>query len=441
LPSQLFKGFSHNINETNSRKSNLLGLITHVSIRYAKAQGSPHGFFGAEVYMSKLKMKLIALGILVAGIFGWVVTTQGPLAAVKVTLDKATIGTLSNGVFGVGTLEARHSYNLAPTLTSRVGKIYVDQGDRVRAGQLLAEMDAVDLHDRVASSEQAAERSGYAMQVAGAQLAEAQSRLHNSTAAYKRFTELRTDGYVSQEMLDAKMHEKNAAQAAVASATAALSSARLDQNRTHADASGVGKLRAQTRLVSPVDGIVTTRLAEPGVTVVAGQTIIQVIDPTSIWVKTRIDQKQAGLVRVGQPAEIVLRSQPHAILQGSVKRVEQIGDAITEERIVNVVFTTAEVATMLGELAEVTIKLPQLEHTLSIPAAALKQQDKQDGAWVLQNSKVLFKPVKAGLTTLEGRTQIISGLAEGDEVIVYSQQELREGMKVKIVDAIVKAKP
>lgn len=391
--------------------------------------------------MSKLKLKLIALGLLVSGVFGWVVTTQGPLAPVKVTLDKATIGALSNGVFGVGTLEARHSYNLAPTLTSRVGKIYVDQGDRVRTGQLLAEMDAVDLNDRVTSSEQAAERSQYGIRVAEAQLAEAQSRVQTSSATYTRFADLRAGGYVSQEMLDAKLHEKNAALAAVAAATAALSSARLDQVRTHADASGVGKLRAQTRLLSPVNGIVTARLAEPGVTVVAGQAILQVIDPASVWVKTRIDQKQVGLVRVGQPAEIVLRSQPQLILPGSVKRVEQIGDAITEERIVNVVFDAANTAAMVGELAEVTIKLPQLEHSLSIPAAALKQLGVQDGVWILQDGKVQFKPVKTGLSTLEGRTQIISGLVAGDEVIVYSQQELHAGMKVKVVGSIVKAKP
>jgi HlyD family secretion protein len=370
-----------------------------------------------------------------------VVTTQGPLATVKVTLDKASNGALSNGVFGVGTLEARRSYNLAPTFTSRVGRILVDQGDRVRAGQLLAEMDAVDLNDRVTSSQQAAERSQYGIRVAEAQLTEAQSRVKTASAAYIRLAELREGGYVSQEMLDAKLHEKNAALAAVASATAALSSAQLDQTRTRADADGIVKLRAQTRLLSPVDGIVTDRLAEQGVTVVAGQTVIQVIDPASLWINTRIEQKQVGLVRVGQPAEIVLRSQPNTVLPGRVKRIEQIGDAITEERIVNVEFVALTPGAMVGELAEVTIKLPQLEHALSIPTAALKQLDKQEGVWVLQDGRVQFKPVKTSLSTLEGRTQIVSGLAEGNEVIVYSQQELRSGMKVKVVAAIVKAKP
>jgi len=105
--------------------------------------------------MSKLKIRLIAIAVLVAAGFTWVVTSQGPLAAVKVTLGKASSGLLQNAVFGVGTLEARHSYSLAPTITSRVSRVLVDQGDQVRAGQLLAEMDAVDLNDRVTSSQQA----------------------------------------------------------------------------------------------------------------------------------------------------------------------------------------------------------------------------------------------------------------------------------------------
>ena len=105
------------------------------------------------------------------------------------------------------------------------------------------------------------------------------------------------------------------------------------------------------------------------------------------------------------------------------------------------VFAQPEVPAVVGELAEVTIKLPQLEQALSIPTAALKRLDKQDGVWVVQGGQVQFKPVKAGLSTLEGRTQIVAGLADGDELVVYSQQALHAGMKVKAVTEIVKAKP
>ena len=95
--------------------------------------------------MSKQKIALIAMAILVAGVFAWAVITQGPLAAVKVTVDKVKTGNFSNAVFGIGVIEARRSYNLAPTMTSRINKVLVDQGDHVKAGQILAEMDPLDL--------------------------------------------------------------------------------------------------------------------------------------------------------------------------------------------------------------------------------------------------------------------------------------------------------
>jgi HlyD family secretion protein len=76
--------------------------------------------------------------------------------------------------------------------------------------------------------------------------------------------------------------------------------------------------------------------------------------------------------------------------------------------------------------------------TRSVPSAAVKRIDKQNGVWILQDGKVAFRPVKIGLATMEGRTQILDGLGDGDEVIVYSLQALREGLKVKVVVALVK---
>lgn len=391
--------------------------------------------------MSKQKIGLMAMGILAAGIFAWAAMTQGPLAPVKVTVAKIKTGNFSNGVFGVGIIEARRSYNLAPTMTSRVSKVLVDQGDQVKAGQVLAEMDPIDLDDKVLSSQQAAERAANAVRVADAQLLEAKSRAKTMSATFERFAELRARGFVSQEMLDAKQYEKNAALAALDGATASLAAARHDQAKARADAAGTGKLREQTRLLSPVDGIVTARVVEPGTTAVPGQTIIQVVDPASLWVKTRIDQKQAGQVKVGQGAEIVLRSQPQKIIPGKVERVDLISDAVTEERIVNVTFTAPSAQAGIGEYGEVTIKLPDMDKVRSVPSAAVKRVEQRDGVWALQDGRAQFKPVTSGIATLDGHTQIMQGLNEDDEVIVYSQQPLHTGLKVKVVAEIVRGKP
>ncbi len=387
------------------------------------------------------KAALIAAGIAGALLLGWLATSQGPLAPARVTIAKVEQGPLVASTFGIGTVEARRSYALGPTVASRVLRVLVDQGDVVQAGQLLAELDPVDLGDRVASGQLAAERAASVIRAAEAQLAEAQSRAQLAIASARRSAELRAQGFVSQEATDAKGHEANAAKAAVDAAAAQLAAARRDHDRALSDVAGVGKLRAQARLVSPVDGVVSARLVEPGTTIVAGQAVLQVIDPATLWIKARIDQGQAGGVRVGQPAEIVLRSDPKRAYRGEVQRVDWVSDAVTEERIVNVGFAARPEGISVGELVEVTIRTAELSDVRSVPAAALKRLDRQDGVWQFADGRVAFQPVKVGITTLDGRSQIVDGLNVGDEVVVHSEQALQPDAKVKIVPAIVRANP
>jgi len=384
---------------------------------------------------------LIAIGGGIAVLLGWLITSQGPLAPVKVTVAKVAQGTLVARTFGIGTVEARRSYALGPTLASRVMRVLVDQGDTVKAGQLVAELDPVDLTDRITSGELAAERAASAILAAQAQLVEAQSRAQIAGSVARRYADLRAKGFVSQEAADAKTHEANAAKAGADAATAQVAVARRDHERAQADVAGIGKLRTQARLVSPVDGVVSARLVEPGTTVVAGQAVLQVIDPATLWVKARIDQGQSRGVRVGQPAEIVLRSDPKRAYRGEVQRVDWVSDAVTEERIVNVGFASRPEGVSVGELIEVTINIAELANVRSVPAAAVKRVDRQDGVWLFTEGRVTFRPVKVGITTLDGRSQVLDGLGDGDEVIVHSEQSLKPDARVKVVTAIVRSAP
>jgi len=387
------------------------------------------------------KAALVAAGIGSALLLGWLVTSQGPLAAVKVTLAKVERGPLVARTFGIGTIEARRSHALGPTIASRVLHVLVDQGDAVKAGQLVAELDPVDLTDRVTSGELAVERAASAARAAEAQLAEAQSRAQVATSVARRYLELQSKGFVSQEAVDAKGHEANAAKASVDAAVAQVAAARRDHERAQADVAAIGKLRTQARLMSPVDGVVSARLVEPGTTVVAGQAVVQIIDPATLWVRARIDQGQSGGLRVGQPAEIVLRSDAKRAYRGEVQRVDWVSDAVTEERIVNVGFATRPEGISVGELVEVTIRVAELANTRSVPAAAVKRVDRQDGVWLFNDGRVTFRQAKVGITTLDGRSQILDGLADGDEVVVHSEQALKPDARVKVVNAIIRSAP
>ncbi|MEW6164777.1 MAG: efflux RND transporter periplasmic adaptor subunit [Pseudomonadota bacterium] len=378
-----------------------------------------------------------AFGALFLAGFGWVVATQGPLAAIKVTTAVAAEATLERTLFGIGTVEARRAHAIGPTVAGRVARVLVDQGDAVRVGQLLAEMDPVDLDARLAAGTAAAAGAAQRVRSAEAALSEARSRAALAQASAARFADLRKKNFVSREAADAKAHEAAAAQAAHEAAAAALSAAREDVRRAQSELAGTGRSRAHLRLTSPVDGVVSARLAEPGSTVVAGQSVLQLIDPASLWLKVRIDQGRSDGLAPDLPASIVLRSRPGETLAGRVARVDLVGDAVTEERIANVSLDAPPDQLAIGELAEVTLRLPSLGHRLAIPAAALARQGNAPGVWTPADGRARFVAVTPGLTSRDGLIEIRAGLAAGDTVIVHSGKALSPDARVTVVDRLV----
>ena len=188
--------------------------------------------------------------------------------------------------------------------------------------------------------------------------------------------------------------------------------------------------------------MVTSRDAEAGSTVVAGQPVLRLADPASLWVKLRVDQGRSGGLTPGLSASIVLRSQPQTPLPGKVARVELIADSVTEERIAQVAFDVpaqgVSLAPSLGELAEVTLQLPETAPSLLVPNASVQRVQGQLGVWRMQGGKPVFAPVRLGTSSLDGQVQVLDGLQAGDSVVVYSQKAVTAGARVQVVDALVK---
>ena len=384
----------------------------------------------------KRTLILGAVAVAFLAAFGWIVATQGPLAPVKITLELAKEARLERSLFGIATVEARRSHSIGPTLAGRVARVLVDQGDTVKAGQLLAEMEPVDLDARLAAGAASAASAAQRVQSAEAALVEAGSRAQLAKNSADRYADLRKKNFVSQEAADAKAHEAAAAQAARSSAASALAAAKEDVRRAQSELAGTSQNRAHLRLTSPVDGIVTTRLAEPGSTVVAGQAVVQVIDPASLWLRVRTDQGRSSGLAVGLPAEIALRSRPGEKIAGRVERVDWVGDAVTEERIANVVFDSSPDGLAIGELAEVSLRLTAIEKALAIPAAALQRQGANSGVWQPADGRARFVPISAGAISSDGLVEVRQGLAAGDAVIVHSGKALAEGTRVKPVESL-----
>lgn len=385
-----------------------------------------------------LKWKAVVAGggiLVLAAAMVWFATHSGPLAPVAVRVASATEAEIEHSVFGIGTVEARYAYSIGPTQAGRVLRLHVDHGDAVQPGQLLGEIDPVDLEQRLSAARSALERAQQGVLIAAAQEREAQSRLNVAAANAARYRDLAQRGFVSAEAADLRNNEAAVSQAGLEAAQAALAAARMDVERAAEERHGVTKQLANLKLVSPARGIVVSRDAEPGATVVAGQAVLRLIDPASLWVRTRIDQGRAQGLQPGLAADIVLRSAPGTVLKGRVARIDIQSDAVTEERIVQVAFDAAPSLPSLGELAEVTIRLEKLPRALVVPTAALKRVDEQQGVWQIADGRTRFRPVTLGLQTLDGRSQIVDGLTAGESIIVHSTARLRDGMKVRVENA------
>ncbi len=388
------------------------------------------------------RFALLAILVLAfLGVFGWVVATQGPLAPIKVTTVAVAETSLQPLLFGIGTVEARRSYAIGPTVAGRVASVLVDHGDVVKPGQLLAEMDPVDLDARHAASGAAAARAAELVAAAQAARAEAGSRARVAQANADRYADLRRQNFVSQEAADAKAHEAAAARAGEESAIAVLAAAKDEVQRARAEQAGLGKSRAHLRLTSPVAGVVSARLAEPGSTIVAGQAVVQVIDPASLWMRVRIDQGNSAGLAVGMDAEVVLRSNPGAALKGRVERVDLLGDSVTEERVANVTLAAPPGDLLIGALAEVRLRLPSVARALVVPAAAVKRVGGTSGVWVEKDGRPAFRAVKTGVASADGLVQIRDGLQAGTRVIVYSERPINAESRIRKTDALAGKSP
>ena len=385
----------------------------------------------------KLKKTLLSLSVIALLVgFGLIVARSGPLAPIKVTVDEVVEADLTPTLFGIGTVEARRSYQIGPTVASRVQSVFVDVGEAVKAGQVLAEMDPIDLDQRAAAGAAALARAGSTIAAAEAQRRDAQVRLNLAAANAKRYVDLGKKAFVTRSVVDGKLQEEQSAIAQLNAAEAALAGARQDQLRLAADHDGLLAQRAKSRLLAPVDGVVTARDAEPGSTLVAGQSAVRMVDPASLWIKLRLDQSRSAGLQAGLPARIRLRSQPVDTFPGTVARVDLIADSVTEERLAQVSFERIPPALSVGEIAEITLQLPTIRKARVIPNAALRYQGDRTGVWKLTDDGLAFTVVRLAAGTVDGRIQVVDGLTEGDRIVVYSEKDLKADSAIKIVSAL-----
>lgn len=364
-------------------------------------------------------------GLLLAGVLGFTYYRVF-MYAVPVDVVKAETGTVAVRVIGPGTLQARVPIVLSARTTATIIALHADEGDTVKPGELLVELDARELAAKSAAAAAAIDTVARNIAAAEAGLAKAEADLELASSNYSRDQEIFDAGYISPAALDTARATLRSAQASAESARAAVAARRAEARSVEQEARHAKTLLSHARIVAPTSGVIVQRAAEVGNTAMPGTPILRMVDPATLWISARIDESVAGRVAPGQSARIRLRT--GETLLGKVARISRQADAAARELEVNVSFDQPPARFALDQEAEVTIHTGD-ERGVIVPASALAQVDGKRGVLVAADGRARFVAIETG-TAADGRVLMRRGVEVGT-VVLANPGGLRPGVRVR----------
>jgi HlyD family secretion protein len=330
-------------------------------------------------------------------------------------------------VFGLGVVGARVQSNVGFKVSGVLADLDADQGDRVRAGEVLARLDARDIEAQVAVAKAGVAQARANIAKANADVASTTASLTNASRISERDARLIKSGVVSTEQAQTDEAAVRVATANLAVAHSEVTLAEAALQSAEAQEAFAEATLANYTLRAPYDGWVISRNLELGSTPNPGQSVFTLVEANTVWAVGYVDERLAGRLRIGQPAEIALRSDPSKRFPGHVARIEIQSDAVNEERLVDVAFDRVPDNIHLAEQAEVHITTAKLERAVVVPQTAVTNfVDDKGVVWLLENGRLARGVVTFGPQLLDGRLPVLSGVPDG-AAVVLPQSGLRIG--------------
>ena len=394
----------------------------------------------------KRRKRIIIISIVVAvvllfvgGVFAF---TRGGTKIDPSKLAKVEKGDLAKSVVATGKVTPITKVEVKSKASGIVKKLFVEYGDKVKKGQLLAQLDKDEIQAQV-------DQSRAALQAAEANLASSEADYERAKVdaegpdvpllrrQYDRSVEMAKDGVVSASALDdadrnykMALNKQNVAKAQVTVLKAKIAQSQAEMARDKANLAQLEEQLSYTDIVSPIDGIVLSRDVEMGDAVssilVLGSsaTLVMTLGDTSeVYVKDKVDESDIGKVYLGQPARIKVEAFKDKTFYGKVTKISPMG--MEKDNV-----TTFEVRVSInnpgGELkAEMTanaeIILEEHKNVLQIPEGSiLYDKDKKASVEVPDpRAKDGKNKIAVNIGISNGaKTEVLSGLKEGDQVVL-----------------------
>ncbi|MDP2314031.1 MAG: efflux RND transporter periplasmic adaptor subunit [Pseudomonadota bacterium] len=349
---------------------------------------------------------------------------------VEVRGMQPTTGEVAREVLGIGFLESEREVPLGFELGGRILDLAVEEGDAVSIGQTVATLDITD-----ASRDLAVSRAGETLADASLRRASAEVDVARTTAALATQDLQRADLLFHANVIPSAEYEAFAGRADTTRANLAAAEAAMDQARSSRAIAGRTSASRAARvqdgvLTSPLAGIAVERHVEVGQVVAAGAPVFTLVATERLRIRAWVDESALGVLSIGQPARIALRSNPGETFLGQVERVGHQVDRQTHELLVDVAVLTRPEGFAVGQRADVWIGVERRVSALRIPRGAC---DETAGRCLVERGgRATRVPVRFGVVGTAW-SEVLEGLAPTDRVL--PPDEITDGRSVRLSES------
>jgi HlyD family secretion protein len=397
---------------------------------------------GKKKRSRRLMYIVIGVAVVLIAVVGLIAAARGGTKIDPSKLAKVERGDLAKSVVATGKVEPITKVEIKSKASGIVKKLYVDAGDRVKQGQLLAELDKEEIEARVTQAKAQVEASEASLKGSEADLERAKVDAEGPDVpmlkrAYDRAQGMAKEGVVSASALDdaqknyeLALNKQNVAKAQLLVLKAKIGQAQAQLLQDHANLKQLEEQLGYTTISSPIDGIILSRDVEVGDAVssilVLGSTATLIMtegDTSEVYVKGKVDESDIGKVYLGQPARIKVESFKDKTFNGKVTKISPMG--VEKDNV-----TTFEVRVSInnpgGELkaamtANAEIILEEHKNVLQIPEGSiLYDKDKKASVEIPdERGKEGKRKIAVNIGISNGaKTEVLGGLKEGDQVVL-----------------------
>ncbi len=323
----------------------------------------------------------------------------------------------------------------APVLARASGYIVkrsADIGDRVAAGQVLAEIEAPEIDQQIQQAKAQVDQSASAIQQAQANLVQGQANLQLAEVTKDRWQKLFDKGVVSRQENDTYRTQWVAQQANVEALEKAVAAARSNLGAAEANLARLNDLHSYQTVRAPFAGVITLRNVDVGALVTEGATLLYRIAQTDrLRTYLNVPQADADSVRPGQQATLVIPDLAGRKFPGVVTRTANALDPSSRTLLAEVQASNAAGVLLPGMYAQVDLEVPRKAPPLVIPGDTLVVRDNAtEVAVIASDGTVHFQRIQLG-RDFGDRLEVLSGLEKGQLLAVNPSDAVREGVKVK----------